>query len=101
MIKRDLVDFVSKNCKSSVNKEQVEDILTTAFQGIRASLNLGERVELRGFMLISTKVWPERVAKNPKTGEAVVAPARRTAKVKFPAGFFVQNLGMVKNEKTA
>jgi nucleoid DNA-binding protein len=88
VIKRDLVDYISKNCRIPATKEQIEEILNTAFYGIRLSLILGERVELRGFMLISTKVRPERTARNPKTGAAVHAPARRTAKVKFPEGFF-------------
>jgi integration host factor subunit beta len=52
---------------------------------IVAAMARRERVELRGFGTFGVKIWPARIARNPKTGAAVhvsekVMPAFRPAR---------------------
>ena len=40
------------------------------------ALASGGRIEIRGFGSFSLHSWPPRIARNPKTGEAVALPKR-------------------------
>lgn len=51
---------------------------------IASQLGQGERVEIRGFGSFSVGVRAPRVGRNPKTGDQVAVPAKRT--VRFKAG---------------
>ncbi|WP_416897053.1 MAG: integration host factor subunit beta [Minwuia sp.] len=48
-----------------------ERVVATVFDEITAALSRGDRVELRGFGAFSVKRRPERVGRNPRTGDAV------------------------------
>ena len=48
-----------------------ERVVATVFDEITSALSRGDRVELRGFGAFSVKRRPERVGRNPRTGEAV------------------------------
>jgi len=52
-------------------QRDVERIVTTIFEEISAALARGDRVELRGFGAFSVKQRAPRVARNPRTGQAV------------------------------
>ena len=49
----------------------IELIVTTIFDEIAAALARGGRVELRGFGTFTVKRRDARIARNPRTGEAV------------------------------
>ncbi len=48
----------------------------------------GERVELRGFGVFSTNKQKARISRNPKTGEKVHTPEKRTIHFKMAKDLF-------------
>ena len=61
-------------------KEAVEQILLFLADKLAA----GERIEIRDFGVLYTKLIPPRIGRNPKTGESVDVPPR--IRPKFKAG---------------
>ena len=55
---------------------------------IKQTLKRGERVELRGFGAFSTNVQKERISRNPKTGEKVNTPEKKTIHFKMSKDLF-------------
>lgn len=55
----------------------IEKIVETVFNEITEALVRGDRVELRGFGAFSVKHRDSRVARNPRTGEAVKVESKR------------------------
>jgi integration host factor subunit beta len=55
----------------------VESLVATIFDEISSALSQGNRVELRGFGAFSVKQRDARVARNPRTGEAVDVDEKR------------------------
>ena len=47
--------------------------ITTMIEEITQALQLGDRVEFRGFGVFYTKTRDKRLARNPKTGEKIFA----------------------------
>ena len=62
---------------------------------IKYSLNKGERVELRGFGTWSTHIQKSRISRNPRTGEKVNTPEKKTIHFKMGKDLFVR----INNEK--
>ena len=60
-------------------KKQVDAGLAEIFAALAAALLAGRRVELRGFGSFYTKAYASRPGRNPRTGETIVVPAKRTA----------------------
>jgi integration host factor subunit beta len=54
----------------------VERIVGTVFERIVLALSRGDRVELRGFGMFSTRGRRERVGRNPRTGKEVAVPGK-------------------------
>ncbi len=44
---------------------------------IKKSLKRGERVELRGFGVFSSKIQKARISRNPKTNEKIDTPEKK------------------------
>ena len=55
---------------------------------IKESLKRGERVELREFGMWSTSIQKPRISRNPKTGEKVNTPEKRTIHFKMAKDLF-------------
>ncbi|PCI00087.1 MAG: integration host factor subunit beta [Alphaproteobacteria bacterium] len=56
----------------------VETIVDTIIEEMSAALERGDRIELRGFGAFSVKHRAPRKGRNPRTGETVQVPAKRT-----------------------
>src|SRR3954471_23374313 len=54
----------------------LERIVDTVFERIGSALSRGERGELRGFGMFSTRGRGERVGRNPRTGAKVAVPGK-------------------------
>ena len=54
----------------------LERIVATVFERIGSALSRGDRVELRGFGMFSTRGRGERVGRNPRTGAEVAVPGK-------------------------
>ncbi|MBL4666010.1 MAG: integration host factor subunit beta [Sneathiella sp.] len=70
MIKSELIALLAEK-NPHLFLRDVERIVNTIFDEISEAMVRGDRVELRGFGAFSTKSRDERIARNPRTGEAV------------------------------
>jgi integration host factor subunit beta len=57
--------------------QEVDRIVDIVFDSIGGRLAEGGRVELRGFGAFTTRARQGRTGRNPRTGSAVVVPAKR------------------------
>ena len=55
---------------------------------IKRALKRGDRVELRGFGVFSTNIQKARISRNPKTGEKVNTPEKKTIHFKMSKDLF-------------
>ncbi len=55
---------------------------------MKQTLKRGERVELRGFGIFSSKVQKARISRNPKTGEKINTPQKKTINFKIAKDLF-------------
>ena len=70
MIKSELVEKIAEK-NSHLSHREVERLVSAIFDEITNALSAGGRVELRGFGAFSVKSRPERVGRNPRTGQKV------------------------------
>jgi integration host factor subunit beta len=55
---------------------------------VKQSLKRGDRVELRNFGIFSTNIQKPRISRNPKTGEKVNTPQKKTIHFKMAKEMF-------------
>ena len=67
-----------------VPRREVEAIVHAVFDCMCRALVAGKRIELRGFGVFSVRTRRARTGRNPKTGQSVAVPERRT--LSFAAG---------------
>jgi len=75
MNKTELIAAVAE--KASMSKKDAEAAVTAAVEAITEALTQQEKVQLVGFGSFEVKARAARVARNPKTGEAVQIPASK------------------------
>lgn len=84
LTKADLVEKVYQDTSVEelhLTRKQVLTVVSVFVEKLRDSIeNLGEddRIELRGFGTFGIKKRKARVARNPKTGQEVQVPSRKT-----------------------
>ena len=71
MNKFDIIKELSK--QKNLSEKDAQRIITTVIEEITRALQLGDRVEFRGFGVFYTKTRDKRLARNPSTGEKIVA----------------------------
>jgi len=59
-------------------KRDVEIIVDTIFENMTGSLAKGEKIEIRGFGSFKVKEHKARKGRNPKTGESIDIPSKKT-----------------------
>jgi integration host factor subunit beta len=69
-------------------KKDLEKFTNIILTEIKKSLKRGDRVELRGFGVFLTKIQKARISRNPKTGEKVNTPQKRTIHFKMSKDLF-------------
>ena len=77
-------------------KKDLEKFTDIILNEIKRALKRGDRVELRGFGVFSTNIQKARISRNPKTGEKVNTPEKKTIHFKMSKELF-KNLN--NNEK--
>lgn len=77
MTKSELIERLSDN-HELLSKKDAETVINLIFGGIGDALSQGSRVEIRGFGSFSVREREAREARNPKSGELVKIPSRRT-----------------------
>ena len=77
MTKSGLIERVAE-LMPHISKKDTEIVVNTIFDSMTDALKNGERIEIRGFGSFQVKVREAREGRNPKTGEEVHIPAKRT-----------------------
>lgn len=65
---------------AGINKTQAQKALQAVQDLIQESLCAGEAVDLKGFGKFEPKTMSARLARNPKTGETLEVPERKSMK---------------------
>jgi DNA-binding protein HU-beta len=84
MNKSQLVSAIAEN--STVQKSEIKKIVDAVFNITEQTLEKGEKVVISGFGVFSVANVAERMGRNPRTGEKVPIPARRTVKFRSNTG---------------
>lgn len=75
MKKSELIPYVSE--RTGVPQYDVKRAINLILEYLKDCLDDGERIEIRDFGAFTTRERPERKARNPRTGESVIAPVLR------------------------
>ena len=94
IVKSKLLKQLSKNYPNFLKKD-LEKFTNIILDEIKRSLKRGERVEIRGFGVFSSNVQKSRISRNPKTGEKVNTPEKKTIHFKMAKEMFKK----INNEK--
>jgi len=87
IVKSNLLKQLSKNYPNFLKKD-LEKFTNIILKEIKISLKRGERVELRGFGVFSTKIQKARISRNPKTNQKVNTPEKKTIHFKMSKDLF-------------
>ena len=87
IVKSNLLKQLSKNYPNFLKKD-LEKFVDIIFNEIKRSLKKGERVELRGFGVFSSKIQRARISRNPKTNEKIDTPEKKTINFKMSKDLF-------------
>ena len=87
IVKSKLLKQLSKNYPNFLKKD-LEKFIDIILKEIRRTLRRGERVELRGFGVFSTNKQKARISRNPKTGEKIHTPEKKTIHFKMAKDLF-------------
>ena len=85
--KSNILKKLSKNYPNFFKKD-LEKLVNIILMEIKETLKRGERVELRGFGVFSTNIQKARISRNPKTGEKVNTPQKKTIHFKMAKDLF-------------
>ena len=87
IVKSKLLKQLSKNYPNFLKKD-LEKFTNIIFNEIKKTLKRGERIEFRGFGVFSTNIQKSRISRNPKTGEKVNTPEKKTIHFKMSKDLF-------------
>ena len=87
IVKSKLLNQLSKNFPNFLKKD-LKKFSNIILKEIKNTLKRGERVELRGFGVFSSKIQKARISRNPKTGEKVNTPEKKTIHFKMSKDMF-------------
>ena len=68
--------------RAELSKKDTEKVINAVFETISEELVAGEKVSVVGFGSCDVKQRPERVGRNPATGEEIAIPASRVPQFK-------------------
>ena len=87
VVKSKLIKQLSKNYPNFLKKD-LEKVTQIILDEIKKTLKRNERVELRGFGVFYTNSQKARISRNPKTGEKVDTPEKKTIHFKMSKDLF-------------
>ena len=87
IVKSKLLKKIFENYPNFLKKD-LEKFFNIILEEIKYSLKKGDRVELRGFGMWSTHLQKARISKNPKTGEKINTPEKKTIHFKMAKELF-------------
>ena len=87
IVKSNLLKQLSDSYPNFLKKD-LEKFLNIILSEIKQALYKGERVELRGFGVWSIHIQTARISRNPKTGEKIETPQKKTIHFKMGKELF-------------
>jgi len=87
IVKSKLLKQISENYPNFLKKD-LEKFTNIILNEIKRTLKRGDRVELRGFGVFSTNTQKASIRRNPKTGEKVNVPEKKTIHFKMAKEMF-------------
>ena len=87
IVKSKLLIQLSKTYPNFLKKD-LEKFTDIILNEIKQALKKGDRVELRGFGVFYTNIQKARISRNPRTGEKVNTPEKRTIHFKMSKDLF-------------
>ena len=87
IVKSKLLKEISDNYPNFLRKD-IEKFLEIILNEIKKSLTRDEACEIRGFGRFSTNKQKKRTGRNPKTGEKIEVPEKKTIHFKIAKEFF-------------
>jgi|TARA_B110000263_G_scaffold45911_1_gene38006 integration host factor subunit beta len=87
IVKSNLLKQLSDSYPNFLKKD-LEKFLNIILNEIKQALYKGERVELRGFGVWSIHIQKARISRNPKTGEKIETPQKKTIHFKMGKELF-------------
>jgi DNA-binding protein HU-beta len=80
VIKQDIVNRVSREL--GIAKVKAEMAVESVFDSLKAAMQRGDRIELRGFGVFLVKPRKSGIGRNPRTGDEVPIPPGKTVRFK-------------------
>ena len=87
IVKSKILKQLSDNYPNFLKKD-LEKFANIILNEIKKALKRGERVELRGFGIFHINIQKARISRNPKTGEKVNTPQKKTIHFKMSKDLF-------------
>ena len=87
IVKSKLLKQLSKNYPNFLKKD-LEKFTDIILNEIKQALKKGDRVELRGFGVFYTNIQKARISRNPRTGEKINTPEKKTIHFKMSKDLF-------------
>ena len=87
VVKSKLLKQLSQNYPN-FPKKKLEKLIEIILEEIKLTLKRNERVELRGFGVFYSNIQKARISRNPKTGEKVNTPEKKTIHFKMAKDLF-------------
>ena len=87
IVKSKLLNQLKKSYPNFLKKD-LEKVVSIILDEVKQALRRGDRVELRGFGVFSTNIQKARISRNPKTGEKVNTPQKKTIHFKMAKEMF-------------
>jgi len=87
LVKSELLKILNNNYPNFLKKD-LEKFTNIILKEIKITLKIGERVELRNFGVFSTRIQKKSLRRNPKTGEKVLVPEKKTIQWKMSKEMF-------------
>ena len=87
IVKSKLLKQLANNYPNFLKKD-LEKFTDIILSEIKQALKRGDRVELRNFGIFSTNNQKARISRNPKTGEKVNTPEKKTIHFKMSKDLF-------------
>ena len=87
IVKSKLINQLKKSYPNFLKKD-LEKVVSVILGEIKHALKRGDRVELRGIGVFSSNLQKARISRNPKTGEKVNTPEKKTIHFKMSKEMF-------------
>jgi len=87
IVKSKLIKQLKKSYPNFLTKD-LDKLVTIVLTEIKRTLRKGDRVELRGFGIFHSNIQKESIRRNPRTGEKVNVPQKKTIHFKMAKDLF-------------